>query len=224
MELGPHAFLPREKAERIGFSTLSDVELLALLLSTGTKRENVLELSTRLLASKGGLKAFFECPVEELRTAGIGKAKMFRIGAVAEIFRRLPFKRKNRISSPKEFYENYKHCFFGEGKERLYCALIGGDGQLLSSYFVQEGTKKSVSFRVESFLATVKNYHPYGVILCHNHPSGTAVPSKEDDRAFLQIKRICEKAGVVLLDSIIFCRSGYFSYLEKENKKIKKSY
>lgn len=203
---------PREKALRLGLSSLSDAELVALLLCTGDKSENVLDLSDRLLFEKGGLKGIFTAtaPIE---TYGVKKAKSMRLAAVNEILRRLPFSEEEILvdssSKAREISENF---FRGRKDEVLLVLYLGKKKELLRRQAFTSGKSEEVFFPSEEILHEALITRTRFLILLHNHPSGQVTPSKMDTELTLSFLHQASLASIVLLDSLILTDKEVFSF------------
>lgn len=225
MELKRQVLLPREKADMLGLHSLQDYELLALLLETGTKAEDVLTMSMRILREKGGLYSLLMLSYCEMSTYGIKRAKIYRLLTIGEIIRRLPLWNSTRISSLTDFYYTYRSCFFGGKKERVLGVQVDSKGRVLDVVVFGTGTDDRVSISSEAMYNLNLQSDTFGLILCHNHPSGSIVPSQADDQATSMVAEVMRSKKIYFIDSIIFGHDSYFSYrrCKKECLESKKS-
>lgn len=207
---------PREKAEISGMESLSDAELLALILETGTKEENVMRLSSRLLFERGGMIGLFQSD-ENLETVkGIGRAKKYRILAIREIMRRLPFEREEKAKSADDVYQLTRNIFMGSREERLFVLYLSADRKIIKKEEFRGLSVSEISFPVMTILHHAISSFSKGVIICHNHPSGNLEPSEADRYSMVCLREKLKLANIVLIDSIIVTENGYYSFRNKK--------
>lgn len=209
------ALLPRQKATKYGIETLSDSELVALLLDTGTKDENVVALSNRLLDERGGLNGVFLSDKENLYFDGIREGKAYRLLAVKEIMRRLPMRKCQKILTPKDAYFVSKNFFFGLKCEMLMVLYLDFDHTLLRKDTYSDDKQREVMIPYSKIFKSCLKSKAKSVILLHNHPSGKLDASTADlmcvNDAFDKFLLI----DVILQDSIILNDTGYLSFRDK---------
>ncbi|NPA58528.1 MAG: JAB domain-containing protein [Aquificae bacterium] len=207
----PEELLPREKALKYGIQSLSDIELLALLLGKGTKNMNVLGLADRILGGKG-IQNLKKLNMEELTNIeGIGKAKALQLIAVKEIARRLEEQDENlQLNSPQEVYSHVR-WLSKEKQEKMLVLYTNTMNQLLGEEVVAVGSVNLMGVKPRDIFVHALKYNAYGIILVHNHPEGSFEPSKEDIRFTKKIKETAELLGFELLDHIIVGRKGFSS-------------
>lgn len=209
--------LPREKTKKFGISSLSDEELLALLLGTGTLGVPIVEYSARLLHRKGGLCSLFSPEQSYDGIPGLGEAKRCRLLAVKEILRRLPLAEKERILCAKDAFEATAGIFFGKREEGLVVLYLAKDQSVIDKEEFTDCREELVRFPLRAILRrAVKNGCSF-VIFLHNHPSGNLSPSPSDIFVTRRAKEKLLLAGVVLLDSMIVSTTGYHSMKEERN-------
>lgn len=209
MELGDEYFKgtsiikPREKALRQGIESLSDSELVSLLLDTGNTRENVVSLSSRMLYEKGGLRGIFLNDDNNLETKGVKKAKMCRLLAVREIMRRLPFSREETYLDDKTTYERCRNFFLGRKSEIALVLYLNKEKKLIRKDSFTSGSDESVYVPVSLVVKTSLQCNARFVLVLHNHPSGKLHPSFADIQVAKELFRSLSLAQVVLLDVLI---------------------
>lgn len=215
---------PYEKCERFGAGSLTDVELLAVLLRTGTKGESVLDLSRKLLYPDRGIQNNGETHLqswtkEELRKVhGIGKVKAIQILCLCELSKRLSklsARSELDFSKPDTIAEYYMEDMRHRNQEHIKLLMLNGRLRLLSESEISKGTiNMSVISPREIFLEALQKGAVY-IIVLHNHPSGDPTPSRED---ILITKRIRESGsilGIELLDHIIIGDNCYVSFAQE---------
>ena len=213
---GTFELMPREKASQCGIESLSDVELFALLLDTGTKQENVLELSNRLLFERGGMIGVFFSEEDLESVKGIGKAKKFRLMAVKEIIRRLPFEKEERAKNAKDIFLMCKNIFLGTEGEKLLVLYLSSDRRILKKEEFSQNSFHEVSLPILAILHHAISAKAKGVIIIHNHPSDNLEPSEMDRYATKKLKEKLKLADVTLIDSLIISNAGYYSFREEK--------
>ncbi|MBP6856549.1 MAG: DNA repair protein RadC [Candidatus Pacebacteria bacterium] len=190
---------PREKLEKYGTSKLTDAELLAILLRTGTKDLNVLKLSQKIL-QKFGNEKFIDISIDELKTIhGLGTAKACEIIACFELGKRmLKGKKTSIILTPKDVWERMEDIR-GSKKEHFVVFYLDSRNQEINREIISVGTlNESLVHPREVFEGAIK-HNAAGIILAHNHPSGDTEPSEAD----IEITKKLIHAGKILDIKII---------------------
>ena len=205
---------PRERLAAFGVESLSDAELLSIIFSTGTRGENVVDMSNRLI-SEYGVSKLFDCSLQELvKIKGIGEAKAMKILAINEISKRKGIvNKKQRISSAMDVFYLFKDEFLGKVKEYFYILLLDTKNNIISKEQISVGIlDASIVHPREIFRPAIKN-SASRVILIHNHPSGDPSPSEEDLSITSKLIEVGELIGIDVLDHVIVGDS-YWSYVE----------
>lgn len=213
---------PYEKCERFGAEQLTDAELLAILLRTGTKGENSLEMSKKILyqsCEKRGLISIHNWSMEQLmKIKGIGKVKAIQILCLSELAKRLAKETAEKqldFNTPSTIAQYYMEDLRHKRQEHMKLLLLNTKSRLISEKDISVGTVNAaiISPR-EIFIEALQKSAVY-IILLHNHPSGDPTPSIEDVQLTIQIKEAGELIGVELLDHIIIGDNCYTSLKEK---------
>lgn len=217
----PNAERPYEKCLKQGAEALSDAELLAVLLRTGTKGENVLALAKRLLYQDGGagLLGIHRFSFQSLmKLKGIGKVKAVQILCLSELAKRLSkasVEPRLRFSSSQSVAEYYMEDLRHRNQEVMKLLLLNSKAELIDETNISKGTvNASLVTPRELFVEALKK-EAVSMILLHNHPSGDPTPSRDD---ILTTKRISECGlliGIELLDHIIIGNNCYVSFQEE---------
>lgn len=217
----PNAERPYEKCLKQGAEALSDAELLAVLLRTGTKGENVLALAKRLLYQDGGagLLGIHQFSFQSLmKLKGIGKVKAVQILCLSELAKRLSkasVEPRLRFSSSQSVAEYYMEDLRHRNQEVMKLLLLNSKAELIDETNISKGTvNASLVTPRELFVEALKK-EAVSMILLHNHPSGDPTPSRDD---ILTTKRISECGfliGIELLDHIIIGNNCYVSFQEE---------
>ncbi|NPA32002.1 MAG: JAB domain-containing protein [Aquificae bacterium] len=210
----PRELRPREKLLKHGAQTLSDEELLAVVLGSGTRGTDVLKLSKELISM--GWDKLEKLKVEELlKVKGLGLVKALQIKALLELSRRINrAKRGTFIRNPKEALD-FLIDKFNERKESLIALYLDLSNRLLDYETVAVGNVNTVFAKPKDILFKAVKLSANGIIVAHNHPQGDAKPSEEDLNFTQRLKKACELLGFELLDHIIVAPGNYFSFREE---------
>lgn len=212
---------PYEKCLTCGAATLSDAELLAVLLRTGSRDESSINLAYRLLsecAGENNLAALCRLGANQLcKIKGIGKVKAIQILCAIELGRRLmTAERKEKLSflHPEEIASYFMPRMKDAKKENVWIVLLDGKCRVIHEEKIYEGTVKSslISPR-EIFISALEKEAVY-LFLLHNHPSGDPTPSNDDFAITQRIRESGQLLGIELLDHIIIGDQNYISFIE----------
>lgn len=211
----PAELRPRERLERRGAEHVSEAELIAILLRTGTTSETVLELATRLLSEYEGLGGLVRASLEELKTTkGIGTAKAVELQSAIELGRRiatLPGRRAEVIKGAEDVLRLVGPRLRYRPQECLVALILNAKHQLLGEPDVSVGTaEEALAHPREVFREAVRK-NGCAVILVHNHPSGDPTPSKDDISITEQMCSAGRDLGIPVLDHIIIGDAAYSS-------------
>lgn len=217
----PPEMRPREKLEALGPERLSDGELLAILLRTGSKKESAISLADRILAQPKGVCFLAEASIEDFaKIHGIGLAKACQIKAAVELGRRVALKSKGikpAIKTPEDVAELLMEQMRHLDREHFVVLLLDTKNQFLHQETISVGSlNASIVHPRELFKhAIIKS--AAAVILVHNHPSGDPTPSTEDLLITKRLAEVGELMGITVLDHIIIGDQKYYS-LKRQGK------
>lgn len=208
---------PRERLIRFGPDTLSDAQLLAIIIRTGSRQRTVIDTAYELLQKFGGLKGLDEASVQELRKyKGLGIAKVAQIKAAFELGKRLLTEKVNEQVF-NSAYTVFRYCapkLTGLKKESFIALLLDTKLRLIREVKVSEGIlNQSLVHPREVFKEAVRD-SAYALILVHNHPSGDPSPSESDLKITERLKKASEIIEIPILDHVIIGRDSYFSMKE----------
>lgn len=209
---------PREKLLKSGVSSLSDAELLALLLRTGGKDENALELSKRLLDAVNGLEGIFNASMISLmKVKGIKEAKASQIIAACELYTRAKLKNRkyNQIKSARDIALLFEDSFLRDTQECVRLVSLNTKNYVISTKEVFKGSINTSIVHPREIFREAISVGAVSVILCHNHPSGDPTPSMEDINITKRVKSCGDIIGIELLDHVILGRNKFISLKEK---------
>jgi DNA repair protein RadC len=204
---------PRERLERNGAEALSDAELLSIIINTGTKEHNSIDLSNRIL-KKFGINKFSRINPSEIMTiSGIGKAKALRIIAAVEFAKRVKDKKKiSKITGAKDVYNYLKHKTSNMDKEHFIVILLDTKNKIIRDEIISIGTINSAIVHPREVFRNAIRENSNAIILAHNHPSGNPTPSENDIRITEQIIRAGRILDIKLLDHVIIGKDKYWSW------------
>lgn len=205
---------PREKMLAKGEEYLSEAELLAILLGSGTRKLSAIELAQHLLQKYDGLRLFKTLTIQEmLEHEGIGLAKAARIRAAAELGRRLALmsNQQQQIKSPEDVKNYVMEDMRYYDREHFKCLYLNRKNQVISLETISiGGLANSLVHPREVFKPAVKR-SAAAVILIHNHPSGDPTPSKEDINITKRLIESGKLLGIEVLDHVIIGDGRYVS-------------
>lgn len=208
---------PRERLLNVGPDALSLAELLAILLTTGTKNKSVLELAQEIVARFGSLESLLEASIEELmEVKGIGQAKAIQMKAafgIALKTNQKPFSAKNPIHA-REAYELVRHELAHQKQEMLMVILKDVKGRLITLEKVSVGTLSDVLVHPREIFFPAVRHKASSLILAHNHPSGDPTPSSADLDLTRHLVRSSRIMGIHLDDHLIIGSSSFISLRE----------
>lgn len=214
----PFASRPREKLLASGCENLSDEDLLAILLGTGSAKQNVLALSSALL-KRFSLAKLAKMPSSELAGfPGVGKAKASRILAAFELGQRLFSKEsfaKVVIRSTKDALMQLRDIA-EKKQEYLLVFYLNARFELLQKEIVGQGSLNSMLITAKEIFAPAIATPCASIIISHNHPSGDPSPSEDDIKFTKRIHEAGEVMGIPLLDHLIVAKSDYFSFRDQK--------
>ena len=211
---------PREKMLLKGVSSLSDAELIAILIGSGNKEETAVQLSQRILNSvSNNLNALGKLSIKKLMEyKGIGKAKAITIAAAMELGRRKIVsepEKKAAIHSSKDSYQLFYPIMCDLPHEELWIALTNRQGKVIEKVKISQGGISGTNADLRVIMKAAINSACSGIVLCHNHPSGNQQPSAEDDILTSRLGKAVQLMEIKLLDHIIVCDKYYYSYADE---------
>ena len=209
MKTLPKEEMPYEKCWSSGAGSLTDAELLSVILRTGSKGEPALDLSRKILSlsSKDGLLGIYHISMQELmKIRGIGRVKAIQLKCIAELSKRMAkqqAKRRLSFTDPETVADYYMEDFRHEEQEKLLLIMLNSKGNLLGEEVISKGTVNGTMISPREIFLCAFQYHAVSIILLHNHPSGNPAPSQEDLFLTQRVKESGEMLGIELLDHII---------------------
>lgn len=217
----PESERPYEKFEALGPEHLSDVELLAIILQSGTVGKTSLELAKDIIYQNGPHATLADMhrwsgpQLQKIR--GVGRVKSLQILSICELGKRLAKSDARKglsFTSPKSiakfFMEDMRHLT----REHMKLLLLDSRSQLINESTISKGTVNGTCISPRELMVEALRHEAVGMILLHNHPSGNPDPSQEDIDFTTRVKLAGELVGIDLLDHIIIGNNMYVSFVE----------
>lgn len=210
---------PREKLMLKGSGALSDAELLAILIGSGTRGESAVDVCKVILKNAhNNLNELGKLSVADLKKyKGIGEAKAITIVAALELAKRrrtAEVREKEKISGSKDVYE-YFHHLADLRNEEFWIMYLNRANKIISAQRVSQGGITGTVADIRVILKNALDNFATGIVLCHNHPSGNLAPSNEDKELTQKVKQTAKLLEISVLDHIIVADSGYFSFADE---------
>ena len=208
--------MPRQKALQSGIASLSESELLALVLKSAGPKKNVFQLVDEVIEKANGFYNLPSLSYEELSSiGGIKEAKALELMAILEIAKRLS--RPERIveaelNSPDKVVEWLRFNLGFENQELFFVIYLNGRNSVIKSEVLYKGNKNSANVSIDEILRKALLVKASSILVAHNHPSGHTEPSSADIELTDKLSRACQLMGVPLVDHIIVSRTSYFSF------------
>lgn len=211
---------PREKLMKLGAGALSNAELLAILIGSGSPNESAVDLMKRILAQcDNRLNALGKMSIEELMTfKGIGEAKAITIIAASELGRRREHEedlQREVLASPDDIYRHLLPRMRDLDVEEAYVVLMNQSFKHLKTIRLSHGGITETAVDVRLIIREAVMTNATVVALAHNHPSGNLKPSGNDNRLTKQVQDACKIMRLHFLDHLIITDGGYYSYQEE---------
>lgn len=209
---------PRERLALYGRAALSDAELLAVLLGTGSRDSPVSVTAARLLEQAGGLRGLARLSVSQLATqVGIGPTKACRLLSAVELGSRVhcqPFERGRAIGSSRDVDAALRPRFADEVREHFVAVALDAKNQPLAELTIGIGGALACAVAPADVFRPVLQVAAVSVIFAHNHPSGDPTPSEADVAITSRLYQAGQLLGIAVLDHIVLGATGYFSFAD----------
>ena len=211
---------PREKLRDKGRASLSDAELIAILIGSGNKTESAVALSQRILASADyNLSELGKLSIKQLMAfKGIGEAKAIAIAAAMELGRRRRGEEaleKKKISSSVSVFELMQPIIGELPHEEFWIVYVNNSNKVIQKQLLSKGGITGTLVDVRLVLKNALEVGATGLILAHNHPSGTLKPSEADQQLTKKLKNAAESLDIKVLDHLIITEKAYFSFADE---------
>ena len=212
---------PREKLMLKGKEALSNAELIAILIGSGSRKESAVDLSRRILASVDhNLNSLTKLSISQLMNfKGIGEAKAITIISALELGRRqrsedaLQF--KNKVTSSKVVFEIMQPIIGELSHEEFWVLFLNNSNKVISKSQLSKGGITGTIVDVRLVFKLALESGATGLILCHNHPSGSLMPSSADKEITKKLKQAGDNLDVKVLDHLIITETKYYSFVDE---------
>ena len=215
--------MPREKMSEKGAQSLSNAELLAILLRTGTEKMNVIEVARELLRSAGGKlnNIMTMSPQRMCTTEGIGMSKAVTVAAAFELGRRCALEpiveNKNSITNPKDVYRLMLPEMRGIDHEECWGLFLNRANYIIGKECLSKGGLDSTVLDVKTIVRKALETKATAVIIVHNHPSGNPLPGTNDIKETGRLKKGLETCGIDLTDHVIIAEDSFYSFADEQS-------
>ncbi|VAX01499.1 UPF0758 family protein [hydrothermal vent metagenome] len=215
----PESERPREKLLQHGCQTLSDAELLAIFLRTGTRGKTAVDLARELLQSFGSLRALLTCELSEfVQHKGLGNAKFAQLRAAVEMSRRHLSETllKTDVLNNPETTKQFLHAKLRDYEHEVFAALyLDSQHKVLKFEELFQGSIASATIYPREVIKSALKYNAATIIFAHNHPSGLAEPSQADQQITLKLKTALALIDIQVLDHIVIGDNQCTSFAER---------
>ena len=217
----PASERPYEKFLSLGASGLSDADLLAIIIKTGTKDKSAVDIAQEILSGRhGNLLNLYEMSYDELiQVSGIGQIKAIQLKAVAELSMRISKAKRARsirMNTPVTIAEYYMEQMRHLQQEVVICAYFDVKSRFLGDKFISKGSLSSSVVDISSVMRTALEKNASKIVLLHNHPSGDCTPSKDDIAVTDRLAEGSRIFSIELCDHIIIGDNEYYSFYENK--------
>lgn len=211
---------PREKALRYGVDSLSNAELLAIIINSGTKNQSALKLAENLLNKYYGLTNIAKITeISDLSIKGIKSSKAITLLAAFKLgdrIRKEQYASVSTIATSADIANKYLYDFSSARAEMLLLVALDSKLNILKEQVLYVGTKRGFDIDVKAVITTLLKLQANHFILVHNHPSGSIYPSHEDVETTKQIQQCAKDEKITLFDHLIIASYSYFSFRDNE--------
>jgi len=212
---------PREKLLQKGCLALSDAELVAILIGSGNKNESAVDLAKRILTSvEYNLQALAKLSIEDLmQFKGIGEAKAISIVTALEIGKRRRLEKAlelKKITTSKAVFEVMQPVIGDLNYEEFWVLYLNNSNVILNKQCLSKGGLTGTLVDTRLVFKPALNMLATGIILCHNHPSGSLNPSHSDKQLTKKIKNAGDTLDIKVLDHLIVTEKKYFSFADED--------
>lgn len=213
----PIEYRPREKAKKYGIDKLSDIELLALIISKGVKNKSAIEISESLIKEYTNLFCLTKAKTSTLKKQfGLNEITSLKLEAIFELFNRINqprFKNGENIKSADDIYKKYMYLA-EQTKELLVVLMLDNKHCILREKILYVGSENFIPINIREIAVELLQTNTKYFLLIHNHPNNKKKPSDEDIGSTLLIKNALSSLGLIMIDHVIITSHGYFSFKE----------
>ena len=213
---------PRERLINYGQENISNEELLAIILKTGSKDKSVKELANEVLVTINSLDNLDSININTFKNIkGLGKVKTIELMASIELGKRIFLKKENRqkisYDNPSVIYHENLYLFKGKKQEYFYCLYLDNKNNLIERKLLFMGTINRSIVHPREIFKEAYLLSANGIICVHNHPTGDITPSMEDIKLTKSLVEIGKLQGIPLIDHLIVSDNNYFSFCNERS-------
>lgn len=210
---------PREKAMANGLPSLTNAELLAALIGTGTRGCSVVDLCQRIInLAENHIYNLVKMSVGDIRHfPGIGLVKAIQIGAALELakrYQREPYVENEQIRSSEDAYHYLRSSMEALDHEEMRMLILSRSKRITGQVLISTGGTSSTVADIKLILRRALERQADGILLAHNHPSNNPTPSTADDNLTRRLAEGCKAVDIELVDHLVVCRQDYYSYVD----------
>ncbi len=214
---------PQERAEKYGCAALSNAELLALILRVGQPGMPITDICNELMrACDGRLLVLDRLPRENLRNIpGVGAVRVLQIEALLELAKRYakePFAELTKLKTPEDIYKLMRFEIGNLAHEEIWILFLNQSNAVIDKQCITAGSAVASVFDLHKPLKLALLNNARALVMCHNHPSGTLVPSPQDEDITRRMASACKTLDLRLLDHLIITANGFYSF--RDNGKL----
>lgn len=211
-------YLPARRLFEVEWSALSELELLALILTPGSSDRAALAQARRVLDTLDSCRGLGSARYQDLRRTGLDRSRALSLLAAAHLFhriRRRPLQPGQSFRCSRQVFEHFQMHVQDLKKECFWAVLLDGKNRILKLVRISEGTLTSSLVHPREVFRPAIEEATSGVILVHNHPSGDPAPSEEDRRITRRLVETGNVVGIRVLDHLIIASESYFSFADQ---------
>lgn len=217
----PNIERPRERLINLGTDSLSNEELLAIILKTGTKEASAKVLATKIISQVGNVKNLIKINYQELISIkGIGSAKACTILAISELVKRInkevPIINNLKITNSSLVHKYYKDILGEKLQEYFYCLYLDSDKKVIGDKLLFKGTLNQSLVHPREIFKEAYLLSASSIICLHNHPSGNVIPSNDDKVVTDRLVETGNLLGIKVIDHVIISKNNYYSFYEND--------
>lgn len=209
----------RDKFLHSGLEVFEEHQILELLLFYGIPRKDTNEIAHKLINTYGSFSSVFDAPIETLEDCGLSKSASVLIKLIPQVCRKYmddKYENKDKIITSENIAERLMPKFIGLDEENVVLMLLDAKSKELYCGVISQGSVNASEIYTRKVVQLAVKYHSTSAIISHNHPSGIALPSLEDIKSTINLKKALSAVGVRLVDHIIVADTDYISLAQSE--------